>query len=338
MTDAPPLVQRHQPIALGLIAIALLVPIDAPLREPAGWLVLALIIGVLGLPHGALDAPLGLVLGQQRWGRFGGLAVMLLYALTVGGFVGLIVFAPAAALLLFLALATLHFGEQDAAAQGRPTDGLAILTTGSTPIAGALLFWPESTWTLFAFLAGPASHALRDSVSLGLLGLWGLGFSLSMARSLTESPRSRAARWALLESLLVLLLFWRFHPLVAFTGYFCLLHAPRHVLDLAHSRRPSAPLRELPRLGALAFPATAITLAGAGLVYGFLVGGPHSPAGAPETAAITQAVFWTLAAVTPPHMALLAWARRDRPLDRPKPALPEGSADSTARRRHTEEA
>lgn len=298
------LMASHQrwalPVLSGLTLAALVLP---PAGHLGAWLVAGLAVAVLGIPHGALDAPLGMRIARRIGGAPATAVFLVAYGIVALAFLGLVSIAPMLALTLFLALAVVHFGEQDALARGWPGDRLEILATGLTPIGAAWLFHPERTIELFVWLVGEGHRGTLEAAAMPVVVGWVVATTLSLLRHARQARLSTPPRMALGETAVVLALFWVLPPLLAFTAYFCLVHAPRHVIEFAAAERPAAPVAELPRLARLAAPATLVTWAAAGVAFWL-----QARFGVWDQAA-ARTLFWTLAALTPPHMMLLWWVK-----------------------------
>jgi Brp/Blh family beta-carotene 15,15'-monooxygenase len=86
-------------------------------------------------------------------------------------------------------------------------------------------------------------------------------------------------------------------PLIYFTLYFCLLHSPRHLSGLLRYANP----KQRPRLLRMALIYTVLTLILIAILYYFW-------SELPIDSLILRLVFIGLAAVTVPHMILIAMA------------------------------
>ena len=105
------LMASHQrwalPVLSGLTLAALVLP---PAGHLGAWLVAGLAVAVLGIPHGALDAPLGMRIARRIGGAPATAVFLVAYGIVALAFLGLVSIAPMLALTLFLALAVVHFG------------------------------------------------------------------------------------------------------------------------------------------------------------------------------------------------------------------------------------
>lgn len=278
-------------LALVLVAASLLLPRLEPTAE---LLIFALLVLVLGVPHGALDPifarRLFAVRGLAAWTIFVGAYVGL--ALLVIGFW---LIKPAVFLILFLVASTLHFSGDPAA--GTPWF-TRLLYGGAVIVLPVLNHAPEMT-RLFVFLVD-ANAAERFVSTLRFLAwpwvagiLWSV---LVMCRSDWVTAVELVS-----YSLLVLVA----TPLLSFTVFFCLMHSARHALRT--QRYAGLSWRQL--LLTSAAP-TAAVVAAALVSWSFVEY-------APLDMRLVQFVVIGLAALTAPHMLLVerirfsGWAKPD---------------------------
>jgi len=250
--------------------------------------VLAPLVAVLGVPHGALDlhvaSRLWPLTRQRAYWAFG-----LGYLAVAGAVAGLWLLAPGAGLVLFLAYSAAHFAGDWRAELPR----LVQLAAGVAVVAlPAWRFEPEVA-RLFAVLA-PADVAASSAAVLHLVAPWAALLAVTGAL-----PRRR--RGAGLELAALTALAAAAPPLVYFVAYFCGLHSPRHFVETL------AQLGLDWRRGVrAAWPLTALTLAFAAAALAVLVHG-----GVKLEAATVEVVFIGLAALAVPHMLLVErfWTR-----------------------------
>lgn len=269
--------------ALGIVAAhALFDP-----TVPAQVLLLAPLVAILGLPHGALDLPIAEALwpldSRRRQAVFAALYLGL-----AGAVVAVWLLVPGFALLAFLAYSMLHFSDDWA------EDPAALRWSGGLATVGApaLLHYAEVE-AIFAMLAqGGAALAADAAVLAG-----GVGLAL-LAVAILSSPRTRgpaALELAVLWATAALL-----PPLMYFAVYFCALHSIRHF---------TTTMRAVPNgrraLGVAVVLSVITTLAALlALVQG--AGGTV----ADMTEQGIRVIFIGLAALTVPHMILVDRFRR----------------------------
>ena len=247
----------------------------------AALAVVAVLIVVLGVPHGALDT----VFARRRLGVrsvAGWVGFAAGYLLLAAGVVGIWRLAPQVFLLGFLLLSAAHFA-------GDPVAGTRAASRAA--YAGAVLILPAlfheaEIARLFAALAGPSdglAHALH-------LLAW--PWAMALAGCAAIEPRRTGA-----ELLAAGLLAAAAPPLIGFAVFFCAMHGARHILRTAAD-----------------MPARALLVAGVAPMLGTLVLGACAWFWLGDIAVdarLIQVVFVGLAALTVPHMALIERARRD---------------------------
>lgn len=302
---------RIQGLAFSLGAILLATTTLALGRfdERIELIVVAALIVVLGLPHGALDTLFAHRLYGintiSGWLRFGSI-YLLLSALVVG----LWLLQPALFLGGFLFISAAHFSGDPSAGTPWPA---RTLYGGAIIILPALLH-AEDMARLFALLAG----AQPSSILVPWLSLMAWPWLAGLALALLQ--RFRVDWLTALEMGAVGALATIAPPLVAFVVFFCGMHSARHILrSMDYSGRSSLRLvlaaAFLPMLG---------VLAGSAVAWYFLK----------ETsldARIVQIVFVGLAALTVPHMVLVEQVRLS---DWKKGAAPRPRSDATKGRAH----
>lgn len=251
------------------------------------------LIALLGVPHGALDAVFARTLfgvsNLKGWALFS-----LLYCSVAASVVSVWLLMPIVFLVVFLVASALHFG-------GDPDNevGMAsrMLYGGAVIVLPALGHGAELQ-RLLGWVAGPTSAAHIAPVLTQVAAPWLIATVVGCAWQARTSWLA-ALEWAALATLAVAA-----PPLVAFTIYFCAMHSPRHVLKtLAHLS--DADTRQAVRLAV--WPSVAVWVALAASLW-FLNGEPLQSWPEPTTA--IQLIFVGLAALTLPHMLLIARARR----------------------------
>ncbi|KQV25942.1 Brp/Blh family beta-carotene 15,15'-dioxygenase [Yonghaparkia sp. Root332] len=266
---------------------------------------IAILAALLGIPHGALDPLVARRLGLWR-GPVGFGVFNLVYTAAAVAVIGLWLVAPLPSLVLFLVVSAVHFGG----------DWMRERSPWLRSLAGAaLLSLPafrdeDAVAGLYATLAGEGARsvaAAQAAIGLPLLVLL-LGLAVLAAR--------RAPHEAV-ELGLVALLALTTPPLVFFIVYFCTLHSARHLREGFVEER--AQPRRLTALVVVAY--TVIPLAAAALFLTATAGT------ASLDDQLLRVVFIGLAALTVPHMALIALG--DRALRRAAAAAATDAADAS---------
>lgn len=294
----------HTRLALGVSLAALALRLMLP--APAVWVELALLaglVGVLGLPHGAVDHLQARALFAPRFGRawpavfagiYLGAAALVLAAWT---------FWPPGLLAGFLALAIGHFGSEDTAAVRLVSErGIAgVLESalrGALPVVLPVTLQPAVTGGHFAALL-PGTDAAAVRAVLNALAPAGYAY-ISLLTGYAAIAALRGRLDLTLETAVLAAVFAVLPPLPAFAVYFCIWHAPRHSLTIVASQGATHLGRGLRDFARAATPLTLITLAMAGAAWFHL-----EPAAGTEVATL-QVVFIGLAALTVPHVGLAA--------------------------------
>lgn len=300
----------HTRLALGVNAVTIALAVLLPSPDPALELaLLAVLVGLLGLPHGAVDHLQGRTLFAPRFGR----AWPAAFAAAYVGAAALVVTAwfawPPGLLIVFLVLATGHFGAEDIAAArltapGRATALAESALRGALPVVLAVTFHPTATAGHFAALM-PATHTHVVTSVVTALAPAGLAYLALLLGYAAAAIRRRRPDLAL-ETAALLGVFAALPPLLAFAVYFGIWHAPRHSLAVMAEQGAPGPAAGIRSFVRAAAPLTAVTLILAGAAWWLR----RPEAGA--DAATLQVVFIGLAALTVPHVGLAALRERAR--------------------------
>lgn len=268
-----------------LILSSLFLP---PPSEPTVLIVLALLVGLVGLPHGALDPLVAYRVGI--WRDWKGAFLFLSGYLGLAGLaLGLWILIPSVSLIVFLLYSAFHFSGD----WRHQVPLLYRLSAGLAIIACPALFHADETGRYFALLAGDA-YSAEITASMMILAVPALvGLGLAIADRKTPLKCRLEFAFTALAALFL-------EPIPFFVLYFCTQHSPRHLIETSIG----LPAKHLVPT-AIAFTLLAIGMAA--LVYEVL---PTVP----KTDGIVQVVFVGLAILTVPHMLLVeaAAARASR--------------------------
>ena len=275
-------------VAVVVTVASLLLPAPALVVQ---LLVLAPLVAVFGLPHGAYDAAIAEDLFRPRFGRVWPLPF-------AGGYLGLAAAVvllwwavPPAALVLFLAYSAVHFGLEDTEGEATAT-WPEVLARGAVPIAVPAVLHAADVAAVFDWLL-PSTMP----VSVPLVRFVAVPVAAVAAGLLVR-------RWRTVGPLVLVLLVAP--PLVGFAVYFCLWHSVRHASTLAADIDANRPHHAWTAFARRAAPATILSAVAATALAVWLA----RSAGIGPAAA--RGIFVTLAALTVPHMALDATAARHR--------------------------
>tara|TARA_X000001036_G_scaffold149980_1_gene142450 strand:- start:453 stop:1346 length:894 start_codon:yes stop_codon:yes gene_type:complete len=181
------------------------------------------LIATIGVAHGALDHQKG----EEVLKFFNIKKIEVFYIAYIFCSAAIIlswIILPTFTLLLFLGVASYHFGKEDSVFENRPYkifSTLFLLSKGLLVVVSPLYFHFNETKEIFKILNVDVIHVSSDY----LLGL----IILSL---LSNFIISKNIFFPLLDSITIILLNLTFVPLIAFTIYFCFLHSIRHSFTL----------------------------------------------------------------------------------------------------------
>ncbi|TKX57941.1 Brp-like protein [Halorubrum sp. SS7] len=326
------------------LALAALLPVGAvtPLF-PVEVGVAAFALGTLaiGMAHGAVDHLVPLRADPDVSLRRSIAVVSVVYAVLGGAVVAAFFAAPVAAFVGFIALTWLHWGQGDVATLAiagvdhlpSPAERwLALVVRGGLPMGVPLLAHPDeyrlvAEWIVGLFLVdtGAAAAAVDPLFAPGVRVGVGVGMAAATLASVglgyrrVKSGRD-AGGWRRDVGELAVLWAWFLlaAPVFAVGVYFALWHALRHVgrLVLVDPEAASAAsagdaVGALARFGRDAAP---LTLGGF-LVVGAV--GVSVPAGVAAPGDLLAVSLVAIAAMTLPHVAVVAWLDRRQGVWRP---------------------
>ncbi|WP_327055806.1 Brp/Blh family beta-carotene 15,15'-dioxygenase [Glaciihabitans sp. GrIS 2.15] len=270
---------------VAVLGIALRLPAP-PLPVQAA--VLGVLVATLGLPHGALDPLIARRAGLWRT-PLGFAGFNLGYLVIVVLVVGVWLLAPTASLIGFLVVSGIHFGADWNSGRSvvlRSLTGVGLLTLPAfahhDEVAG-----------IYRTLAGTGGGVVADvQALLGPVAIIAMliGATLALRRRPTDT----------LEILLAATLALVAPPLIFFALYFCALHSARHLRHGFAEERGSGRLAVL-----ITVVYTVVPIAAVGILTVVFVG-DFAPGGSLAGGWIIRLVFIGLAALTVPHMMVIA--------------------------------
>ena len=281
--------ERRQGLIFGCVACLAAAASGALGRFPPQLelIVLAALILVLGVPHGAMDTLFAQRLYGLKtawdWARF-----TVGYLALAGLVVAAWVWVPTGFLVGFLLISAAHFS-------GDPAEGTPWISR--ILYGGAVLVLPvwqyrEEMSGLFSQLVGPEAAGAIMPVLGWLVWPWALGLLMAIGERIGRD------RLTAFEFAAVGVLSFVAPPLIAFTLFFCGMHGARHILRaFRYSGRGSWRFLGLVAL----LPMIGVGLASAA-AWVFLKDTPLD-------ARVVQIVFVGLAALTVPHMVLVERVR-----------------------------
>ena len=279
--------------AAALIVATLL---GLPLGQPAAVVVATIVFIGGGLPHGAYDIALlrrAVALDRSGGGMAGGGLVRV--GLVVGGYVAtallmvsLWLTMPLVALVLFLAVAAVHFGEDWAMLE----EPLLRVAAGAAVIGAATIGHPSAVSGVFVAMSDPrAAVVARIVTAIAPVAL--LVTLVGIALAWRQGSRHWASAMAVCLGLLIVL-----PPVAGFALFFVFLHSPRH---LAQTR---VLLRDMTRARWIG---TGALLSGVAILgwWGVRVIAPSR-----FDPSFGAQAFQLLASVAVPHLLLSRWLER----------------------------
>ena len=243
----------------------------------------AILIALLGLPHGALDPLIAYRIGLIK-NLISTLLFLISYVLIVLLVVGVWLATPVPALICFLLISALHFGRD-----WKKRLQLGGLAYGFIVLGLPSLFHPESVSQIFEFLLF-GGNSLIPLYTLQIIGVLGIGLIFAEFHQLSIIQIG--------EIILLALMACIFEPLLYFVIYFCGLHSPRHLF--AEFLRLKSSEYSLALSVVLVTTITTLAIA-------VIVGSIVEPYYDSLNILMFQTIFIGLAGLTLPHMCLLEW-------------------------------
>ncbi len=255
-----------------------------------------LLILIIGISHGSLDNIKGEKLFKLLGYKFSYLFYLTYISISI-----LIIFLwlifPNLILLIFLIVASFHFGKEDTVFKIKknfiPKEILFFLK-GSSVIIAPLLFQRDSTNEIFTFLN---FYVFESSFfnDFSLIFFLILSFFSNIYLSIGKSIEFKNIM--ILDYLSILILNLFLTPILAFTMYFCFLHSVRHSFSLINEMDRSFN-KGFKRFVNKAIPLTLIT----GLIFLMTIYFLNNLYVIDE--AIYKVIFIGLASLTFPHILL----------------------------------
>lgn len=271
----------HPAYWIAVAALLVAIVLRAPLGQPAAVAAATILFVGGGLPHGAYD--IALLRRTVAFDRYG-------LMLAVGGYVAVaalmaVMWAilPLAALIIFLTMAAVHFGE-DWRMLDEP---LLRFAAGAAVIAAPTIGHRFDVSTLFVEMSDERATLIAQIIT-AVAPVALLVTAVGIAVAWRDGSRNWAAAMALCLGLMSIL-----PPVIGFALFFAFLHSPRHL------RQTRAALCDM----ALArWLVTGALLSGAAIVgwWGLQRLAPTGENGPAQA-------FQLLASVAAPHLVLSRW-------------------------------
>ena len=271
--------RRHSMVFCLLSALVILLFPYFTMSTLTQLVVLTGAVILAGLPHGALDP----LLFNQTNGQINRKESIRFYLSYVLGATVTFLFwlwQPEISLVLFLVISAWHFADDWYAVLPRSYQ----LGVGASVIILPIFFQPVEVITLFGYLGVNWSQAAVAKV-IFIPGV--LACAVMILAVLASLYRKS---WASLEIFSLGALAFLTPPLIFFSVYFCLLHSPRHILNVIEVLKPNI-------RGLLIYGIT-FTLLSVVIIFAVV----ESRTVIQSSAVLTQAIFIGLFCLTVPHM------------------------------------
>ena len=207
--------------------------IDTSIISPLICLLLILIIGV---SHGSLDHIKGKkllkIFNLNNISIFYFTYLLLAISITI-----LWILFPSTALIIFLIVASYHFGKEDTQFlinENTYVNQLLFLFKGSLIILAPLLFHFDETISIFKLLLIKNETFYSSLAFIENNKLLNIGIIISTLSSIFLFIKNFELKkfTIFLDYFSIIILNYYFTPLIAFTIYFCFLHSIRHSISL----------------------------------------------------------------------------------------------------------
>ena len=197
-----------------------------------------LLILTIGVSHGSLDHTKGKKLLQIL--NIKGMYIFyLLYTLISISIIILWIFAPSTSLIIFLIVASFHFGKEDTKfliEENSLLNQLLFFLKGSLIILAPIFFHFDETITIFRYLLidNEAFYLTLEFIEVNNIIYTGILLSTFSSIYLFLKNFEIKKITIFLDYFSILIINYFLSPLLAFTVYFCFLHSIRHSISLVY--------------------------------------------------------------------------------------------------------
>ena len=207
--------------------------IDISIISP---LICLLLILVIGVSHGSLDH----IKGKKLLKTFNLNNISIFYFTYLLLAISITIFwilFPSTALIIFLIVASYHFGKEDTQFlinENTYVNQLLFLFKGSLIILAPLLFHFDETISIFKLLLIKNETFYSSLAFIENNKLLNIGIIISTLSSIFLFIKNFELKkfTIFLDYFSIIILNYYFTPLIAFTIYFCFLHSIRHSISL----------------------------------------------------------------------------------------------------------
>ena len=265
-------------------------------------LVCLLLILSIGVSHGSLDNEKGRKL-FQIFGINNFFIFYLSYILISLIVIILWVILPSTSLIIFLIVASYHFGKEDTQfliIRNSYFNQLLFFLKGSLIILAPMYFHFDETISIFKFLLidNESFYKFLDLIETNKILLYGIILSTLSSIILFTKNFELKKFTIFLDFFSILVINYYFSPLVAFTIYFCFLHSVRHSVSLMFELDKIDLTNGLKIFTKKAFPLTILTAIFCFVVL-YLLNNTYN-----FDSSILKIIFIGLASLTFPHILL----------------------------------
>ena len=256
----------------------------------------------IGVSHGSLDN----MKGRKLFQIFGINNIFIFYFSYI--LISLIVIffwitIPSISLLIFLIVASHHFGKEDTqflVIENSYLNQLLFFLKGSLIIFSPMYFHFDDTISLFKLLLidNESFYEFLNWIETNNILFYGIVIStLSSVLLVTKNFELRKFT-IFFDYFSILIINYYFSPLIAFTIYFCFLHSVRHIISLVFELDKNNLINGLKIFTKKAFPLTILTIIFCFLGL-YLLNNTYN-----FDSSIIKIIFIGLASLTFPHILL----------------------------------
>ena len=221
-------------IILSVTALLFGNKIEAPNELMISFICLFLILSI-GISHGAMDNYKANKLLEIYKKKNKSIFFIIYISISVM-IILLLSLYPSVTLLMFLIIASYHFGREDTSflhQNNYYVDQALYLIKGSLIVFAPLFFHIDETIEIFETLLISDNILIYIKKEHWIINVC-LGFCIFGYLYFVNKNKYEDFEVLFLDMLSILILNYVFNPLIAFTIYFCFLHSIRHIISISH--------------------------------------------------------------------------------------------------------
>ena len=221
-------------ITLSVTALLFGNKIEAPNELMISFICLFLILSI-GISHGAMDNYKANKLLEIYKKKNKSIFFIIYISISVM-IILLWSLYPSVTLLMFLIIASYHFGREDTSflhQNNYYVDQALYLIKGSLIVFAPLFFHIDETIEIFEMLLISDNILIYIKKEHWIINVC-LGFCIFGYLYFVNKNKYEDFEVLFLDMLSILILNYVFNPLIAFTIYFCFLHSIRHIISISH--------------------------------------------------------------------------------------------------------